>query len=185
MSALEAVAQRGKQAGKVVAIGECGLDYDRWASAWRSFMWVTRSVAGCTTAAKSCSDQQKQAGTVALWPPVAVNQLASSVSVHVPHDRSGVTGLSGPQWLPQQATIHLFWTCIDAGIRSPLQLAAQRYVCVCEGFQICCRLQFADKEVQKRWFQEHFKLAAATQLPMFLHLRGAASDFIDILCRER
>lgn len=47
------------------------------------------------------------------------------------------------------------------------------------------RLQFCSKEVQQKWFKRHFELAAACQLPMFLHLRAAASDFLAILEQHR
>ncbi|KAL3149736.1 hypothetical protein ABBQ38_013562 [Trebouxia sp. C0009 RCD-2024] len=43
------------------------------------------------------------------------------------------------------------------------------------------RLQFCDKVTQQKWFKRHFELAASFQLPMFLHMRAAAPDFISIL----
>lgn len=43
------------------------------------------------------------------------------------------------------------------------------------------RLQFCDKEVQKRWFAAQFALAEASKLPMFLHMRAAADDFTKIV----
>ena len=35
-----------------------------------------------------------------------------------------------------------------------------------------------------RWFEAQFALAEATSLPMFLHLRAAADDFLDIVNRN-
>ncbi|KAL0028033.1 hypothetical protein WJX77_001856 [Trebouxia sp. C0004] len=43
------------------------------------------------------------------------------------------------------------------------------------------RLEFCDKETQQKWFRRHFELAASFKLPMFLHMRAAAPDFIAIL----
>lgn len=47
------------------------------------------------------------------------------------------------------------------------------------------RLEFCDKETQQKWFRRHFELAASFQLPMFLHMRAAAPDFIAILKAHR
>ena len=47
------------------------------------------------------------------------------------------------------------------------------------------RLNFCPKETQKTWFAAHFELARATGLPMFLHLRNAADDFVEILEAHR
>eukprot|EP00898_Chlorokybus_atmophyticus_P001064 jgi/Chlat1/1959/Chrsp157S02269 len=47
------------------------------------------------------------------------------------------------------------------------------------------RLQFSPKEVQIRWFERHFEVAQSTGLPMFLHLRAAAGDFVEALQRNR
>lgn len=47
------------------------------------------------------------------------------------------------------------------------------------------RLEFCDKETQHKWFKRHFELAASFQLPMFLHMRAAAPDFISILKEHR
>lgn len=55
------------------------------------------------------------------------------------------------------------------------------------------RLQFCDAPTQRRWFEAQFALAAASGLPMFLHLRGgsgeggggpAAGDFLEIVGRQ-
>ena len=43
-----------------------------------------------------------------------------------------------------------------------------------------CRLHFCDAATQRKWFSAQFALAAATRLPMFLHLRAAAADFLTI-----
>ncbi len=47
------------------------------------------------------------------------------------------------------------------------------------------RLEFCDKETQQKWFRRHFELAASFNLPMFLHMRAAAPDFIAILKEHR
>lgn len=47
------------------------------------------------------------------------------------------------------------------------------------------RLEFCDKETQQKWFRRHFELAASFKLPMFLHMRAAAPDFIAILKEYR
>ncbi|OIR57652.1 MAG: TatD family hydrolase [Amphiamblys sp. WSBS2006] len=47
------------------------------------------------------------------------------------------------------------------------------------------RLEFADKATQKKCFELHFNLSQATGLPMFLHLRNAFEDFVEIVSRRR
>ncbi len=48
-----------------------------------------------------------------------------------------------------------------------------------------CRLQFCDKKTQLKYFSAQFQLAAATKLPMFLHLRAAAEDFLKVLREQQ
>jgi Tat protein secretion system quality control protein TatD with DNase activity len=43
------------------------------------------------------------------------------------------------------------------------------------------RLQFCEKDVQRRWFDRQFELAEESGLPMLLHSRAAAEDFASIL----
>lgn len=47
------------------------------------------------------------------------------------------------------------------------------------------RLEFCDKGTQQKCFRKHFELAASFQLPMFLHMRAAAPDFISIMKEHR
>jgi len=70
----------------------------------------------------------------------------------------------------------------------------QSYVCthgiadsICHILTVVClpRLEFCDKETQQKWFRRHFELAASFKLPMFLHMRAAAPDFIAILKEHR
>jgi TatD DNase family protein len=42
-------------------------------------------------------------------------------------------------------------------------------------------LHFCDAETQRRFFACQFQLARQSGLPMFLHLRAAAADFLDIV----
>lgn len=46
------------------------------------------------------------------------------------------------------------------------------------------RTQFCDVETQKKYFAVQFALSKATGLPMFLHLRDAADDFVSILSKH-
>lgn len=43
------------------------------------------------------------------------------------------------------------------------------------------RLHFCDAATQRKYFALQFELAKSSQLPMFLHLRAATSDFMDII----
>lgn len=50
----------------------------------------------------------------------------------------------------------------------------------------CCpsqlrRLHFCDAATQRAYFARQFELARSSGLPMFLHLRAAAADFLDIV----
>jgi len=46
------------------------------------------------------------------------------------------------------------------------------------------RLEFCPVETQKKYFEAQFALSRATGLPLFLHLREAAGDFMDIISRH-
>lgn len=43
------------------------------------------------------------------------------------------------------------------------------------------RLQFCDAQSQRRGFEMQFELSRRSGLPMFLHLRGAADDFLQLV----
>ncbi|XP_039139474.1 putative deoxyribonuclease TATDN1 [Dioscorea cayenensis subsp. rotundata] len=47
------------------------------------------------------------------------------------------------------------------------------------------RLHFCPSEIQKKYFEKQFELAAVVKLPMFLHMRAAAEDFSQILDRNK
>jgi TatD DNase family protein len=38
---------------------------------------------------------------------------------------------------------------------------------------------------QLKYFRAQFQLAALTKLPMFLHLRAAADDFLEVICEQQ
>lgn len=46
------------------------------------------------------------------------------------------------------------------------------------------RLHFCPAETQRKWFEAQFGLAKMSQLPMFLHLRAATKDFMDIISKQ-
>ena len=46
------------------------------------------------------------------------------------------------------------------------------------------RLHFCEAATQRRWFEAQFALAAGARLPMLLHLRAAAGDFLEIVGRH-
>jgi TatD DNase family protein len=47
------------------------------------------------------------------------------------------------------------------------------------------RLEFCSKEIQLKQFQQHFEIAEATGLPMFLHNRNTGGDFVDLIRKNR
>lgn len=46
------------------------------------------------------------------------------------------------------------------------------------------RLRFCDAGTQRRWFAAQFDLVREFGLPMFLHMRAARADFVDILSQH-
>lgn len=59
--------------------------------------------------------------------------------------------------------------------------------CATECYEIWdgCRLQFCDRMTQLKHFRAQFQLAALTKLPMFLHLRAAADDFLEVIREQQ
>ncbi|KAL8584278.1 TatD DNase [Nucella lapillus] len=47
------------------------------------------------------------------------------------------------------------------------------------------RTQFCPPDVQRKYFERQMDAAEATKLPLFLHCRNSAGDFIDIIARNR
>nr|KYP56958.1 Putative deoxyribonuclease TATDN1 [Cajanus cajan] len=47
------------------------------------------------------------------------------------------------------------------------------------------RLHFCPVEIQKKYFEKQFELAYITKLPMFLHMRAAATDFCEIMEKNK
>lgn len=47
------------------------------------------------------------------------------------------------------------------------------------------RTQFCQPEIQKKYFKRQMEAAEAIKLPLFLHLRNAATDFMEIISRNR
>jgi len=47
------------------------------------------------------------------------------------------------------------------------------------------RVQFCSRESQRQYFEKQFVLADEADLPLFLHMRDAATDFIEIVKRNR
>lgn len=47
------------------------------------------------------------------------------------------------------------------------------------------RTQFCEPEIQKKYFERQMEAAESTKLPLFLHMRSAASDFCEIVARNR
>lgn len=47
------------------------------------------------------------------------------------------------------------------------------------------RLQFCPRDTQRKYFEKQFDLAIETKLPMFLHMRSACEDFVDIFKKYR
>lgn len=47
------------------------------------------------------------------------------------------------------------------------------------------RLQFCPKETQKKYFKMQLSMCSRLNLPMFLHCRNAAEDFIQILREQK
>ena len=47
------------------------------------------------------------------------------------------------------------------------------------------RLKWSPKELQNEFFDRHFELTEAFKLPMFLHMRECANDFMSIMRRNR
>jgi TatD DNase family protein len=47
------------------------------------------------------------------------------------------------------------------------------------------RVQFCPPDIQRQYFEKQFAIAEATRLPLFLHMRAAADDFIDIMSHNQ
>jgi len=68
-----------------------------------------------------------------------------------------------------------------AALRDVIDANRDRVVAVGECGLDYDRLQFCDRDTQKRFFERQLSLSESSRLPLFLHCRASAADLLDIL----
>ena len=128
LAELRALLEDGCRDGKVVAVGEVGLDYDRCA------LWHVCLLCICLGKSRSAARHSKAF-------------MQGSCLIHCSKS--------------QCFSLKAAWR--SGG---------------------CRRLHFCDAAAQRRGFEAQLGLARHAGLPLFLHMRAAAADFMDIMRRS-
>ena len=81
-------------------------------------------------------------------------------------------------------TAHVDMCCSAESAAAPDQPACAQHSGALHGACGCRRLHFCDAGAQRRGFEAQLGLARHAGLPLFLHMRAAAADFVDIMRRS-